>query len=69
MFDKKWLKPMALAMSLPSSALVTAWFLWTLVEKEVISKNTAIIILLAIVGNILISMVVYALKSSGKDKR
>ncbi|EQC52183.1 hypothetical protein [Bacteriovorax sp. DB6_IX] len=68
MFDKKWIKPMALAMSLPSSALMTAWFLWTLVEKQVISKNTAIFIFLAIVGNILISMVVYALKSSGKNK-
>ena len=68
-FDKKWVKPMALAMSLPSSALMTAWFLWTLVDKQVISKNVAVFVFLAIIGNILIAMVVYALKNSGKDKR
>ena len=67
MFDKKWLKPMALAMSLPSSALVTAWGISVLVKQEVITKTTGILIFLAIVLNILISMVVYAIRNNKKD--
>ncbi|EQC43259.1 hypothetical protein [Bacteriovorax sp. Seq25_V] len=67
MFDRKWLKPMALAMSLPSSALVTAWVLWTLVEKNIISKNVAIVLLMVIILNILISMVVYAVRNNKKN--
>jgi hypothetical protein len=66
-FDKKWLKPMALAMSLPSSALVTAWGISVLVKQEVITKTTGILIFLAIVLNILISMVVYAIRNNKKD--
>ena len=66
-FDKKWLKPMALAMSLPSTALGAAWILWTLVKNHVISKNTAIFILVFAIANILISMVVYAIRNSKKD--
>ncbi len=67
MFDQKWIKPMALAMSLPSSALVTAWILWTLVEKNIISKTVAIVLLMIIILNILISMVVYAVRNNKKD--
>lgn len=68
MFDKKWLRPMALAMSLPSSALFTAWILAELVKKEIISKNVSIMIFLAIVLNILIAMVVYAVRNNKKNK-
>lgn len=68
MFDKKWLKPMALAMSLPSSAFFTAWILAELVKKEIISKGASIMIFLAIVLNILISMVVYAVRNNKKNK-
>jgi multisubunit Na+/H+ antiporter MnhG subunit len=69
MFDKKWIKPMALAMSLPSSALMVAWFLWTLVDQQVISKNVAVIVFLLIIGNILVSMVIYALRNSKKNNK
>ena len=62
MFDKKWIKPMALAMSLPSTALCVAWFLWYLVGKEIISEKVAVIILLLSIGNILFSMVYFAMK-------
>lgn len=67
MFDRKWIKPMALAMSLPSTALGFAWFLWYLVDHNVISKNTAIIILVLAIFNILISMVVYAIRNNKKN--
>ncbi|MFG1525567.1 hypothetical protein ABMA67_11190 [Halobacteriovorax sp. RZ-3] len=53
---------MALAMSLPSTALVVAWGLWELVKKDVITQGWAVGIFLAVIGNILISMVVYALR-------
>lgn len=68
MFDQKWLRPMALAMSLPSSALFTAWVLSELVKKDIISKTTSILIFLAIVLNIIISMVVYAFRNNKKNK-
>ena len=55
---------MALAMSLPSTALGFAWFLWFLVEKYIISKNVAIIILILAISNILITMVVFAMKNN-----
>jgi Kef-type K+ transport system membrane component KefB len=61
-FDKKWIKPMALAMGLPSTALASAWFLWTLVDMGYISDKVAIIIFLAVIFNVLITMVVYAYK-------
>lgn len=68
MFDRKWIKPMALAMSLPSTALGFAWFLWFLVEKNIISKNVAIVILILAISNILITMVVIAMKNSKKNE-
>lgn len=68
MYDKKWLKPMALALSLPSTALFTAWVIAELVKKDIISKGTGIMIFLAIVLNILISMVVYAVRNNKKNK-
>ncbi|MFG1500386.1 hypothetical protein ABMA70_09275 [Halobacteriovorax sp. XZX-3] len=64
LYDPKWIKPMALAMSLPSTALVTAWGLWELVKKGIITQGWAVGIFLAVIGNILISMVVYALKKN-----
>lgn len=66
MFDRKWLRPMALAMSLPSTALGFAWFLNLLVNKNIISRNTGIILLILAIMNILIGMVVYALKNNKK---
>ncbi len=62
LFDPKWIKPMALAMSLPSTALIVAWGLWSLVKAGHLSQGWAIFLLLAAIGNILISMVIFALK-------
>ncbi|RZF23060.1 hypothetical protein DAY19_04620 [Halobacteriovorax vibrionivorans] len=62
LFDPKWIKPMALAMSLPSTALIVAWGLWEMVDANIITQSWAIFIFLAAIGNILISMVIFALK-------
>lgn len=62
LFDKKWIRSLALAMSLPSTTLGVAWFLWHLVGKGIISQNTAVFIFLAIIGNILVSMVVFSIR-------
>ena len=62
MFDAKWIKPMALAMSLPSTALIVAWGLWEIVDADLITQGWAVFLFLAVIGNILISMVIFALK-------
>ena len=67
LFDKKWVKPLALAMSLPSTALVVAWGLWGLVDRGIIGQNVAVIVFLLIIMNILITMVVYAIKNNKKN--
>ncbi len=64
----KWIKVVALAMSLPSTIFVCAWAIWQLVEEGLISRGVGITILLAIVGNTLILMVLYAIKNRNKDK-
>jgi len=66
--DKKWLKVLALALSLPSTIFACAFGIWRLVENEIISRGVGITILLAIVINTLVWMVVYALKNRGKDQ-
>lgn len=65
--EKKWIKVLALAMSLPTTIFACAWAIWRLVEAEYISRLVGFIILLAIVLNTLILMVVYALKNRRKD--
>ncbi len=62
LFDPKWIKPMALAMSLPSTALIVAWGLWEMVGAGLITQGWAIFLFLAVIGNILVSMVIFALK-------
>ncbi|AYF43032.1 hypothetical protein BALOs_0007 [Halobacteriovorax sp. BALOs_7] len=62
LFDPKWIKPMALAMSLPSTALIVAWGLWQMVDTGYITEGWAVFLFLAAIGNILISMVVFAYK-------
>ena len=62
MKNKKWLQIMGLAMSLPTTIFLVAWGAFHLVEIGLISKVVAILIFLAVVGNILFLMVYYAYK-------
>lgn len=59
---KSWTKPLALAISLPSTIFFTAYALKVLVEKNVLSPWVGILLFLAIVGNSLVLMVIYAYK-------
>lgn len=65
--QKKWIKVLGLAMSLPSLIFACAWFIFNLVDEQIITRGVGIIILLAIVINSLVLMVVYALKNRSKD--
>lgn len=60
--NKKWLQIMGLAMSLPSTIFIAGWGAFHLVKLGIISKIVAIILFLAVVGNILFLMVYYAYK-------
>lgn len=60
--NKKWIQIMGLAMSLPSTIFIAAWGAFQLVKLGLISKVVAVLIFLAIVGNILFLMVYYAYK-------
>jgi len=59
---QKWLQIMGLAMSLPSTIFIAGWGTMQLVKMGILTKPIAVIIFLAIVGNILFLMVYYAYK-------
>lgn len=65
--QKKWIQVLGLAMSLPSLIFACAWFIFHLVDEQILTRSVGIIILLAIVINSLVLMVVYALKNRSKD--
>ncbi|MBY0413181.1 MAG: hypothetical protein K2Q18_03405 [Bdellovibrionales bacterium] len=60
--NRKWIQIMGLAMSLPSAIFIVAWGAFQLVKLGIISKLVAVLIFLAVVGNILFLMVYYAYK-------
>ena len=62
MFNQKWLKIMGLAMSLPTTIFVMAWGSMQLYEKGVLTKTQAVLLFLAVICNILFTMVYYAYK-------
>ncbi len=64
MFDKKWVKVMALAMGLPSTILFSSWSLMQLAEKGVISKTVAVVLFLIIISSLL-----YLIASDGFKKK
>lgn len=53
---------MGLAMSLPSTIFIAGWGAMQLVKMEILTKAQAVLIFLAIIGNILFLMVYYAYK-------
>jgi hypothetical protein len=67
MWDKKWLQVTGLALSFPSTILLTAWGMKILVENEIISKFWGMIIFLAIICNTIYLMVYYAFKNKDKS--
>lgn len=67
MWDKKWIKTTGLALSYPSTILVSAIVMKKLVDNEFITKTWGIIIFLAIIFNTIYLMVYYALKNKNKS--
>jgi purine-cytosine permease-like protein len=62
MFDKKWIKIMGLAMSLPSTIFIMAWGSMQLHKNGLLSEVQAVLLFLAVVLNTLFMMVYYAYK-------
>ncbi len=62
MWNKKWLKVLGLAMSLPSTAFVAAWGSMQLAEKKILTTTQAVFLFLAILFNTIGMMVYYAYK-------
>ncbi|MDD4975480.1 MAG: hypothetical protein PHY93_14065 [Bacteriovorax sp.] len=62
MKNKKWLQIMGLAMSLPSIIFVAVWGAMQLAKMHIISQTQAVLLFLAIIGNMLFMMVYYAYK-------
>jgi uncharacterized membrane protein (UPF0136 family) len=67
MFDQKWAKVLAFALSLPSSILGMAFFSMYLVEHNILSKGWAFGLFLAVVINTILLMVIYAYKNKDKS--
>jgi hypothetical protein len=62
MKNKKWLQIMGLAMSLPSLIFVAVWGSMQLAKMQILTQTQAVLLFLAIIGNMLFMMVYYAYK-------
>ncbi len=62
MFDKKWLKIMGLAMSLPSTIFIMVWGAMQLHKMGILTQTEAVLSFLAVIFYILFMMVYYAYK-------
>ncbi len=62
MKNRKWLQIMGLAMSLPSIIFVAVWGSMQLAKMNIITQTQAVLLFLAIIGNMLFMMVYYAYK-------
>ncbi|OUR92950.1 hypothetical protein A9Q84_20800 [Halobacteriovorax marinus] len=67
MWDKKWVKTTGLALSYPSTILISAIGMKELVERNILSKTWGTIIFLAIIFNTIYLMIYYALKNKNKS--
>jgi hypothetical protein len=60
--NKKWLQIMGLAMSLPGTIFIAVWGSMQLAKMGILTKTQAMLLFLAIIGNVLFLMVYYAYK-------
>jgi hypothetical protein len=67
MFDRKMMKSLALALSLPSTILLMALLCRELVDSGVLSNLWGIILFLAVIFNTLFMMVYYAFRTKDKS--
>jgi hypothetical protein len=67
LFDKKIMKSLGLALSLPSTIIFMAFLMKELVDSGVLSKTWGIILFLAVILNTLFMMVYYAFRKKDKS--
>ncbi len=67
LFDKKLMKSLGFALSLPSTILFMAFLSKELVDSGVLSKTWGIILFLAVILNTLFMMVYYAFRKKDKS--
>lgn len=60
--NKKWIQIMGLALSLPSTIFIAVWGAMHLADLGILTRTQAVLLFLAIIGNILFLMVYYAYK-------
>lgn len=63
LFDPKWAKPLALALSLPSTIFAAAYGCMKLVQLEYLPQWAGVTLFIAIVGQALFLMVYYGFKN------
>ncbi len=63
LFDPRWAKPLALALSLPSLILGAAYGAAQLVKWQILPRWLAILLFFLVVGNSLFLMVYYGFKN------
>jgi hypothetical protein len=62
MKNRKWLRIMGLALSLPSTIFIAVWGAMHLAKIGILTQTQAVLLFLVIIGNILFLMVYYAYK-------
>jgi hypothetical protein len=67
LIDRKLIKSLGLALSLPSTIIIMALVSKELVESGVLSKSWGIILFLAVILNTLFMMVYYAFRKKDKS--
>ena len=67
-FDKQMLAVLGLAMALPSSILAVAGAVYYLIEEEMISDTTGLLIILAVIFNIFFLMFRHLRKNKSQAK-
>lgn len=66
MFEKKWIHVLSLALSLPSTILVMAWFSKFLVDNEILTWGWSISLFVLVIANSIFLMVYYAFRVKNK---
>lgn len=61
--DRKWAKPVALALAIPSSSLGVGMLVNMAVNRQWISKKVGVIIFIVFLGHLLFGLVYHGIKS------
>ena len=65
--EKKWLKIVSLALSLPATIFASVWISKFLVEEGIVEEWLGVVIFLALICNTIFLIVFYAIKNQNKS--